>query len=71
MSGFMDDFEVKEQYGARTLTMTDDVVETVLAIEAPGERLFVWLQPEQVTELRDWCSEWLNLHATLELGGPA
>ena len=70
MSGFMDDLEVKEQYEPRTLTMTDDVVETVLAIETPGDRLFVWLQPAQVTQLRDWCSGWLDLHATLKIGGP-
>lgn len=51
-----------------SLSASDDVTEVIIRIEH-DDPASMWLQPEQVRELRDWCSEWLDLHATLQIGG--
>ncbi len=69
----IEDLEIVERHGFsgehRTVELVDDVTETLIRISKPGESLFVWLQPEHITEIRDWCEEWLTLHTTLLIGG--
>lgn len=74
MSGrAIEDLEIVEQrtYSGehRTVELVDDVTETLIRVSKPNESLFVWLQPEHIVELRDWCTEWLALHNTLRIGG--
>lgn len=67
----IEDLEIVEQHTSehRTVELVDDVTETLIRVSKPGESLFVWLQPEHIVELRDWCTEWLALRNTLRIGG--
>jgi hypothetical protein len=54
--------------GDDDLELRDGVTEACLSVHGQYSN-GVWLQPEHIVELRDWCTEWLTLHNTLRFGG--
>lgn len=56
------------QNGDDDLEFRDGVTEACLLVHADGTN-HIWFSPEHIGEVRDWCNEWLELHATLVIGG--
>jgi len=70
MDDAIEDLHVETSLGD-DLVLSGVVAEVYLQVgRSPKEHAYTYLQPDEVTRLRDWCTEWLALHATLQIGGP-
>lgn len=56
------------QNGADDLELRDGVTEACLLVHMDGTS-HIWLKSDDIAELRDWCTEWLELHGTLTIRG--